>query len=54
MRFFNTIPDAVNYALEVLNATKKDAETIRKQLEARSVVKFNGLVLFYDELGLLD
>jgi hypothetical protein len=54
MRFFKTIPDAVNYALEVLNANKKDAETIRQQLEARSVSKFNGLVLFYDELNLLD
>jgi replication-associated recombination protein RarA len=54
MRFFYTIPEAVNYALEVLNATTKDAETIREQLEARSVAKFNGLVLFYDELHLLD
>jgi hypothetical protein len=54
MRFFYTIPEALNYAEQVLNATKKEAEAIREQLEARSVAKFNGLLLFYDELHLLD
>lgn len=54
MRFFYTIPEAINYAREVLNATSKEAHEIQKQLEARSVAKFNGLLLFYDELHLLD
>lgn len=54
MRFFYTIPEAINYAREVLNATNKEAQEIRQQLEARSVAKFNGLLLFYDELHLLD
>lgn len=54
MRVFNTIPDAINYAREILNATNKEAQEIRNQLKARSVAKFNGLLLFYDELHLLD
>jgi len=54
MRVFNTIADAINYARQVLNASRKEAQEIRQQLEARSVAKFNGLVLFYDELHLLD
>lgn len=54
MRVFNTIADAINYARQVLNASRKEAQEIRQQLEARSVAKFNGLVIFYDELHLLD
>lgn len=54
MRVFNTIADALFYARQVLNATKKETQEIHKQLEARSVAKFNGLLLFYDELHLLD
>jgi hypothetical protein len=54
MRVFNTIKDAITYAREVLNASHKEAQDIRRQLEARSVAKFNGLLLFYDELHLLD
>ena len=54
MRVFHTIGEAITYARQVLNATHKDAQEIRKQLKARSVAKFNGLLLFYDDLHLLD
>ena len=54
MRVFHTIPEAISYARQILNASRKDAQNIREQLEARSVAKFNGLLLFYDELHLLD
>ena len=54
MRVFNTISDAITYARQVLNASQKDAQNIRTQLEAKGLVKFNGLVLLYDELHLLD
>lgn len=54
MRVFNTIKDALSYARQVLNASRKDVQEIRQQLEARSVAKFNGLLLFYDEMHLLD
>jgi len=46
MRVFNTIAEAINYARQVLNANRKEAQDIRRQLEARSVAKFNGLLLF--------
>ena len=54
MRVFHTIPEAIYYAVQVLNATPKQAQEIRKQLKARSVAKFNGLFLFFDDLHLLD
>jgi hypothetical protein len=54
MRVFNTISEAINYARQVLNASRKEAQDIRRQLETRSVAKFNGLLLFYDEMHLLD
>ena len=54
MRVFNTIPKAIRYAHEILNANQKEMQEIKEQLKARSVAKFNGLVLFYDELHLLD
>jgi hypothetical protein len=54
MRVFNTITDAMIYARQILNANKKELQEIRTQLKARSVAKFNGLLLFYDELHLLD
>ena len=54
MRVFYTIKDAIFYARQVLNATPKEAQNIRKQLKARSVAKFNGLLLFFDDLHLLD
>lgn len=54
MRFFYTIPEALKYAKHILKATQNETEAIREQLEARSVAKFNGLYLFYDELGILD
>lgn len=54
MRVFHTIKDAIFYARQVLNATPKEAQDIRKQLKARSVAKFNGLLLFFDDLHLLD
>ena len=54
MRVFKKIPEALNYALQVLNANKRQAVNIRQELIKNSIVKFNGLVLIYDELGLLD
>lgn len=54
MRTFKTIPEALNYALQVLNASKRQAANIRQELRKNSITKFNGLILVYDELGLLD
>jgi hypothetical protein len=54
MRVFKTIPEALNYALQVLNANKRQAVNIRQELKNKSITKFNGLILIYDELGILD
>jgi SOS response regulatory protein OraA/RecX len=54
MRTFKTIADALNYAVQVLNANKRQAVNIRQELRKKSITKFNGLILIYDEIGLLD
>lgn len=54
MQVFNHISDAIKYAIEKMNATNSQAEKIREQLEAKSVAKFHGIYLFYDELYLID
>lgn len=54
MRVFNTLKDATKYAKIVLNANRLELQEIRKQLKNKGIIKFNGLVLLYDELHLLD